>query len=588
MISIPPPDEKLTLTILRTTEPASLSLTLVDSVSGLPVAGAKVLLAEAATLGEIARTTSASNGTVQFTDLVLGQLNWNNEAGLLPVSRDRATVPIEAEDYEPSNILVSLRSGSNRVVRLNPTSEQVEIEPNNGLSNGQAIRTGAPVRLRISENGDQDFFTLRLEEPTMLRIEVGPQNPIATSVVLLDGSGTAVAAKNCYPGQTAAIVRGVLAGTYYVQVTEWGNNGSSQEFLNLLVTADLAADPLEPNDNVAGARLLRPGARARGTILPVGTSDYYRIEIERPGMARFFVPKHSLDRELFVRDETGAVLGRQAVYSGQDLDLRVALLRGRYAAELREWGNNAESSEPYELRFDLAPDDGIQDPVRGRRLTASRTLEPGALVGATINPLQDVDLWAVPLDSSDLLRLRARAPIDLELRFLDEYGQPLSATAGYARQTLNLLWSAPQACIAWIEVREWGNNNWSPSPYTLRAWWEPCDELEHLVRNDSLACGTPIEPGDVLRGSVTPYKDCDYYRMDIDHPGYLEVIGHGPTDLTAIVMDSAGKHLADRSVYRNQRLHVGADVQAGPTFVMVQEWGNDGLHVGAYQLQTKF
>ena len=38
---------------------------------------------------------------------------------------------------------------------------------------------------------------------------------------------------------------------------------------------------------------------------------------------------------------------------------------------------------------------------------------------------------------------------------------------------LNLLWSAPGACIAWIEVREWGNNGWSPWPYTLRAWWEP-------------------------------------------------------------------------------------------------------------------
>lgn len=587
MISIPPPDERLTLPILRTTEPGGLSLTLVDSVSGLPVVGAKVLLAEAAPLGEIGRATSGNDGTVRFNDLALGRLNWSNEAGLLPVSRDRATVRIEAEGYEPTNILVSLRSGSNRVVRVNPTSEQVEVEPNSSLTDAQAIRTGAPLRLRISENGDQDLFVLRLDEPTMLRIEVGPKNPIATSLELLDGSATVVAVKNCYPGQTALIVRGVLGGTYYIKVTEWGNNGSSQEYLSLLVTADLAVDPLEPNDDIAGARLLRPGARARGTILPTGSSDYYRFEIERPGMARFFVPSHSLDRELSVRDEAGTVLGHHAVYRGQDLDLRVALQRGRHTVELREWGNNSESSEPYELRFDFAPDDGVQDPVRGKRLAASRTLEPGALVGATINPLQDVDLWAVPLDSSGLLRLRARASTDLELRVLDEYGQPLTTTAAYKNQSLNLLWSAPQATIAWIDVREWGNNNWSPSPYTLRAWWEPCDELEHLGRNDSLVWATPIEPGDVLRGSVTPYQDCDYYRMDLSHPGYLEIIGRGPTDITVIVMDSVGQHLAVRSVYRNQELRVGADVQAGPTFVMVQEWGNHGQHVGAYQLQTK-
>lgn len=586
-ISIPPSDETLTLPILRITEPGSLSLTLIDSVSGSPIGGADVLLAEAAPLGEIARATSGSDGTVQFNNLVLGQLNWSDESGRVRVSRDRATVHIEAEGYEPTSALVSLRGQSKRVLRVNPTNEQLEAEPNNDLAHAQTICTGAPVRLRIAERGDQDLFALRLDEPTMLRIEVGPKNPIDTSVELLDGTGKTVATKSCYRGQTALIVRGVLAGTYYVRVTEWGNNGFSQEALTLRITADVAVDPLEPNDRVVSARLLRPSQRARGTILPTGTSDFYRIEIERPGMARFFVPGHCLDRELIVRDEAGTALGNRAVYARQNLDLQVALHRGRYTAELREWGNNAESSEPYELRFDFAPDDGIQYPARGTRLAASRTLEPGALAGATINPLKDVDLWAIPLDSAGLLRLRARASTDIELRVLDENGHALARTAGYARQTLNLLWSAPGACIAWVEVREWGDNNWSPWPYMLRAWWEPCDELERLGRNDSFALATPIEPGDVLRGSITPYKDNDYYRLDLSHPGYLEIIGHGPSQLTVIIMDSAGQPLAHRSVYPKQRLHVGADVQAGPTFVRVQEWGNDGQHVGSYQLQTK-
>ena len=305
-----------------------------------------------------------------------------------------------------------MRGRSDRVVRVNPTDEQLATEPNNDLAHAQAVRTGAPVRLQIAEKGDQDIFVLRLDEPTMLRIEVGPKNPIDVSLALLDGTGQAVATSNCYRGQTALIVRrGVLAGTYYVRVTEWGNNGSSREDLNLLITADVAVDPLEPNDREVSARLLRPGARARGTILPAGTSDYYRIEVERPGTARFFVPSHGLDRELFVRDEAGTVLGHRPVYARQNLDLHVPLQRGRYTAELREWGNNAESSEPYELRFDFAPDDGVQDPQRGKRLTASRTLEPGAVVGATINPLKDADLWAVPLDSSGPVA-PARAVLD--------------------------------------------------------------------------------------------------------------------------------------------------------------------------------
>jgi len=586
-VSIPPAEEMLILPILRTTEPGSLSLTLVDSVSGAPVAGAEVVLAEAAPLGEIARTSSGDDGAVQFNDLALGQLNWADETGHLAVCRDRATAHIEAEGYEPTSILVSLRGRANRVVRVNPIDEQPEAEPNNDLAGAQAIRTGAPVRLRIAQRGDQDVFVIRLDEPTMLHLEVGPKTPIDTTLELLDGTGKSLAAKSCYRNQTVRIVRGVLAGTYYVKVTEWGNNHFSDEDLILRITADAAVDPLEPNDRAVSARLLLPGQRARGTILPRGTSDFYRLEIDRPGTARFVVPKHGLERELVVRDDAGEVLGSSRVYARQILELQVPLHAGRYTAELRHWGNRAESSEPYELSFDFAPDDGVQDPERGNRLTAVRTLDPGTLVGATINPLKDADLWAVPLDSSGLLRLRARASTDLEVRVLDQYGQPLADTRAYSRGALNLQWSAPQACIAWVEVREWGNNGWSPWSYTLRAWWEPCDELENLARNDSPALATPIEPGEVLRGSVTPYGDHDYYRLDLSHPAYLEIAGRGPSELTVTIMDRAQQSLATVNAYARAPLRLGADVEAGPVFIRVQDWGDNGQHVGSYELQTK-
>ncbi len=269
-VTIPPANDELVLSLERTTQSTSLSLTLVDSVSGNPLSGADVLLAEAAPLGEIARATSKADGTVSFADLSIGRLNWPDESGVLRVSRDRVTARIEAEGYEPTAILVSLHEGATRVISVNPTTGQVEVEPNNSLAEAKRLRTGAAVELKISERGDQDFFVLRLDEPTMLRIELGPKNPIETQVSLLDYSGKPVALVSAYAGRNAVIVRGVLAGTYYIKVNEWGNNGASESALTLTVTADVAVDPLEPNDSVAGARLLRPGAHARGTILPAG------------------------------------------------------------------------------------------------------------------------------------------------------------------------------------------------------------------------------------------------------------------------------------------------------------------------------
>ena len=580
-VAIPVPEGELALSITRSTEPGALALTVLDSVGGAPVAGAEVTLAEAWPMGEIARATTAADGGVRFADLALGRLNWADSEGKLAVSRDRATVRIEAEGYEPTCKLVSLRAGAPLVVQLNPTDEQIEVEPNAGIAGAQPLRTGAPMRLRIQERGDEDVFVLRLEEPARLRIEVGPDNPIQTHIHLLAGDGNPLAESGAHPGGTNAIVRGVLAGTYYIKITEWGNNEASDKDLRLLVTRDVAVDPLEPNDQLLTARLLRLGERARGTILPTGTSDFYRFELDRPGTARFFVPGHPLQREAIVRDEAGKVLGSVGVHGGTNLDLFVPLPRGRHTVELREWGNNDESTEPYELRFDFLPDDGVQDPERTGRLTASRTLAPGTLVGATINPLRDADLWSIPLESAGLLHLYARASTQLELRVLDATGKVLASAGTHPGSALHLEWSAPGPTIAWVEVREWGNDDWS-----LRAWWEPCDELERLGRNDSVALATPVEPGEVLRGSITPYRDADVYRMDLDHPGYLEISGKGPSQLEVQILDAAGKRLAEQGVHPRTNLRVGADVQAGPVFVQVREWGNDGQHVGSYQLAT--
>lgn len=587
-VTIPPAKGQLTLTMQRVTSPGLLNLKLVDSVTGSPLPGAQVVLAEAAPLGEIARAVSKNNGKVTFADLAVGRLNWSDPKGKLPVSRDRVTARIEAEGYEPTDILVSLHSPTLRVVQVNPVTPQQEVEPNNDLAQAQAIRSGAPMQLHISERGDQDVFLLRLEEPAMLHMEVGPKNPIETQLILLDAGGNPVQTASAHRGRAARIDRGVLAGTYYVKVIEWGNNGSSTEPLALTVVVNTAVDTLEPNDSVTSARRLEPGTYARGTLLPTGNSDFYRFELDRSGTARFFVPKHGLQREIFVRDEDENVLGRQAAHPGRDLELHVPLQPGRYVVELCEWGRNAESSEPYEMRFDFAADDGILDPPRVKRLAVSRTLEPGTLAGATINPLKDVDLWAIPLDSAGLLRLQARAATEIEVRVLDDQGNQLARNTAHPNRHLKLDWSAPNATIAWVEVREWGNNGWSPLPYTLNAWWEPCDELEQLGRNDTLAWATPIEPGEVLRGSVTPYGDHDTYQLELNHPGYLEINGAAPTEVTVAILNGSGQALAQINAHPNRALKVGADIQAGTTYVQVSEWGNNGQFVGDYQLATRF
>nr|MCU0937335.1 hypothetical protein [Gammaproteobacteria bacterium] len=129
-----------------------------------------------------------------------------------------------------------------------------EAEPNDTLATAQEVRTGAPVTLTLDRNGDHDVFRVRLAHPARLTVTVGPQNPLETYLRLHDAEGKLLQEKGAHVGQENRIERWVGAGTFYVEVSEWGDNASDPEkTLTLTVTREDAVDPREPNDTVEAA-----------------------------------------------------------------------------------------------------------------------------------------------------------------------------------------------------------------------------------------------------------------------------------------------------------------------------------------------
>ncbi|MCP4656412.1 MAG: hypothetical protein GY856_13445 [bacterium] len=573
--------------LTRRSEPANLRVRVEDAITGTPIGGARVVLAEGWPLGVIGERPTDGQGVSVFEDLRIGRVNWIDDGNGLPVSRRSATVRVEAEGYEPALDLVALAAGAALAMRLNPTAEIAEQEPNDTPATAQPLRTGAPIRLRIDRSDDRDVFRLRLAHPAYLKIVLGPENPIDTRVTLMGADGQPVKPpRSAYGGRDNVQEFGVPAGEYFLQVEEWGNNNSSDAFLTLRVTRDTAADSLEPNDSPTTARLLRSGEEARGTILPLGNVDHYRFEMERPGTVRLTMPAHSLDRRLVIRDADGSEAATRSVYGGQAMELVASLRAGRYVLELREWGDNRESIEPYTLRMDVAEDDGLDDPPpQPGRLSAVRMQPLSAKAGATVNPLRDADRYAVAAPSAGLLHVHAIAPIDLSVRALAANGDVLAGRNAYARNALDFAWSVPGPMTVYLEVREWGDNHWSASPYTLRTWWEPCDELERLGRNDQQESSTPWLPGETLRGSITPYGDVDLYRLDVDHPGYLRLAGLAPANTTVRIYDKRRERPVAVNSYANNRFQLGTEVVPGTWFVEVGGWGNVS-HVGSYDVAT--
>ncbi|MBI2931258.1 MAG: hypothetical protein HYY16_06375 [Planctomycetes bacterium] len=581
-VDVKPDMPELSFKLSRESRPADLRVEVRDSVSGRPIPDASVTLAEAWPKGKIAEGRSDSAGTAHLRALQVGRLNWMDKEGALTIARRHATLRVEAAGYEAAIAMAALDPASTVTVVLNPAVTIAEQEPNNAVGAAQAIRTGTPVELAISSNDDADFFSFRLRFPARLRVVVGPGNPIETLLRLYDREGRVIRESGAYANQENVVNAVPLpAGDYFVSVHEWGNNNASKTPMTLRADVESAPDPMEPNDTPGAARLLQSGEEVRGCIEPVGDLDYYRFELKRAAWVRLTVAPNGLERCLNILNEAGAGVGTAGAYSGQPIDLVVQLAAGSYVAQMSEWGNNAESPEPYSLRLETSADDGIDDPP------AARTLEAGTLVGSTINPIGDIDRFAIPIPGPGVLVIAQTASTELYSRLRDAKGNLLAEGAIYSEQAGQYPWFANGPTLVFLEVGEWGNNHWSPCPYLIRTSFKPCDELEAMGRNEVPAAALPVELLEPIRGSIFPWGDQDWYKLAVDHPGFLVLEGVAPTEIFARLRNHKNAVVAEGAAYANQALRLEPEVAPGEYFIEITEWGNNACSLQSYRFTPR-
>lgn len=348
---------------------------------------------------------------------------------------------------------------------------------------------------------------------------------------------------------------------------------------------------LSEPDSADHPALIAPGQGAGGRIDPVGDVDWLRVRVSRPGLLRITMPAHAQMQQaiwLHAADGPAKVLRKAGSYAGSPVLLTHAVIPGEYLISIHEWGDNNASNIPYQLRVDLIPDDGVNDPrLVGAGIEPLRTLPLGHLAGATVWPLHDRDLYAIDLPAAGELRVEGRAPIQLHFALFDSAGKRLAERGAYADRPLRLAWQAKGPMRVMLQVDEWGDNDASPSPYIISSHWIPADPLDALARNDSLASATPVRDGVLLRGNILPLGDRDFYRFTVDHPGHLKLHGAAELDhqLQARLLNSKGKPIADVGAYARRPLTLDADLLPGTWFIDVGEWGNNDRFAQPYRLR---
>ena len=539
-------DNDLAVALPRQLERGTASVRVVDAATGAPVGGARVTLSEAWPTGEVATGTTDAAGACELRNLVLGTIN--TSADTLPATRRDLTVAVEAQGYAVA--VAPVRVGAPLRVAIGRQAEQAEREPNPSPTFATPLVIGAAIRLAVTAKDDVDVFRFELPHPAQVTVALGPEVSLDAALAVQDGNGRDLARIRVAPqrndARPATIALQLAAGRYFVLVHSWYRDHASEQAMTLRVGAEWAVDAFEPNDDAATARSVSANETLRGRIFPRGDEDGFRFVVTRPGRVRATSGPHPLDRRLRIARLGGQVLADVRVAPNTVGTVEALVEPGEFLLSTGVWYHDAASTRPYEITLSAISDDGVDDatPAAGPPRPV-RTLDVGALTAATTFPVGDEDWYAVTVPGRGVLTVALVPPVDGRLAVHDPRGALLSDTRvppGREGRT-ELEYDGP--AVAFVRVGAWYNNLDSTTPYALRAWFTPADELDWQARNDTPETATPAELSEILRGTILPTRDRDHYGLQVDHPGRVRLHLSTPFDAGLWIQDAAGTKLGE-------------------------------------------
>jgi PKD repeat protein len=157
-------------------------------------------------------------------------------------------------------------------------------ECNNSFSTATPIEFDETQTADIFDTGDQDYYSVTVESPGVIEILLsdipGSQvywidlfNPLQQEIS--DDSGSAT---------NPAMIRRLLCepGTYFIRVSESGNNASSTTPYQLTVSFN-SDDAYECNNTFGAATPINPCLPLQANILPAGDQDCFDVSVSEAG-----------------------------------------------------------------------------------------------------------------------------------------------------------------------------------------------------------------------------------------------------------------------------------------------------------------
>lgn len=393
-------------------------------------------------------------------------------------------------------------------------------EPNDIREQATPIRLGTLLTsLTISQPGDVDYYRLDVVGNPLVDIVVNSDpatSPLDAYLCLEEPDGTVTCTDDKGADPDPMISRSLMAGTYYLHVTDIGERGGGSAYSYSLAIAPAAsADPCEPNNTLTSATPIQFGSRVDNlTLDPVGAPtngdvDFFKFD-GRIGETIYADVRarrdgSPLDATLQLQGPNGnTVLASNNNFGGSPdpyLEFRLPA-DGTYYLRVRSARHPNDGGPDYTYSLQVMRD--LYEP--NDTMVQATTIAYGQTLSAEVHPVfrpqqadWDVDYYRFSGKVGDHVAARLLDTFDGELKLLGPNGAPLLDTSDCFGNCSDQLVQAtlPVTGDYYLRVEPWfGEGGPATGPYSL--------ELD-MMRFVSAATGGTVAGLDFDRSDILAY-----------------------------------------------------------------------------------
>ncbi len=375
-----------------------------------------------------------------------------------------------------------------------------ETEPNNNFAAATRIGLGN-ISGSFGVQEDVDWYKFDVAQRGILTLSLTVPAGIASEMRLYDGNFSERASRYAEnKGDFSQFTFNVVEpGQWYLWLHA-RDGASAVENYTLQVAFAPEEDVFELNPDFARAAPITFGQTLQAQLFPQGNRDWFRINVEKPGLVRLSLGQvpTGMQAGLRIFDRNySQQFGKENLNGGDPLLAEfVAVAPGLYYVEIYDRDNNASSLSPYTLTVAFTAKDDLLEP--DNRFSQAVLLADSNQVQGLIYPGNDPDWYKFYVDKPGLVRVQIAEAEGIQPRlrlFSDSKNQLAEMWAKNKGDELRLTFDITQPDWYYVLVNDQNEDNLSLRSYVLTV------EGGQFTANYPLAHIDSILPDPVVQGS---------------------------------------------------------------------------------------